>query len=133
MHSKGNYHIYDDKHMVQLDKVEALLRDSYWAKDRNIETIEISINNSVCFSLYHHDEQIGFARIVTDHASVAYIADVMIEAHHRGKGLGKWLVEVVVNDSRWKNLLQLLVTDDAHALYEHFGFSSSHKLMSKVQ
>ncbi|WP_432470289.1 GNAT family N-acetyltransferase [Amphritea sp. HPY] len=130
MYSKDDYQIHDKRNMVQLDKVESLLRKSYWANERDIETIKISIENSVCFSLFHDENQVGFGRVVTDFASVAYVADVIVDPKHRGKGLGKWLVETMINDPRWKNKFQFLVTDDAHALYEKFGFSGSHKLMS---
>jgi len=130
MYSKGNYCIYDDRDKVQFDEVKSLLKQSYWANDRDLETILTSINNSICFSLFHNEIQVGFGRVVTDFASVAYISDVIIDSKHRSEGLGKWLVDTIINDPRWKNLLQLLVTDDAHSLYEQFGFSGSHKLMS---
>jgi len=130
MYSKGNYCISDDRNKVQFDKVKSLLNQSYWANNRDVDTIQTSINNSICFSLFHNEIQIGFGRVVTDFASVAYISDVIIDSKHRSEGLGKWLVDTIINDPRWKNLLQLLVTDDAHSLYEQFGFSVSHKLMS---
>ena len=129
-YEKDNYLICDEKEAVQLDKVEALLRTSYWADNRDIETIKTSIANSVCFSLFCNNEQIGFARVVTDFASVAYIADVIIEPGHRGKGLGKWLMETLINDPRWKSKFQFLATDDAQGLYKRYGFSGSEKLMS---
>jgi GNAT superfamily N-acetyltransferase len=129
-YQNGDYSISDDREAVQLEKVAALLKTSYWANERDLETIQTSINNSICFSLFHHQEQVGFARVVTDMASVAYIADVIIAPSHRGKGLGKWLVETVVTDPRWSNRFQFLATDDAHSLYERHGFSGSHKLMS---
>jgi len=129
-YSKGDYHIYDDRNKIQLDKVESLLKESYWANERNIDTIKVSICNSICFSLSYKGTQIGFGRVVTDFSSVAYISDVIIASEHRSKGLGKWLVETMVNDSRWKGVFQLLVTDDAHSLYERFGFSSKSQLMS---
>ena len=130
MYSKGDYHIHDERNMIQLNKVESMLKSSYWASERDSKTIQTSIDNSVCFSLHHGNNQVGFARVVTDYASVAYIADLIIEPNHRGKGLGKWLMETIVNDSRWINKFQFLVTDDAHKLYEGFGFSGSPKLMS---
>jgi len=130
MYFKDGYYIYDDRKKVQIDDVKSLLKQSYWARDRDIESIRISINNSICFSLFHNKKQVGFGRVVTDFASVAYISDVIIDSEHRSEGLGKWLVDTIVNDSRWKNKFQVLVTDDAHSLYEKFGFSSSHKLMS---
>ncbi|PKG38281.1 GNAT family N-acetyltransferase [Psychromonas sp. Urea-02u-13] len=129
-YEKNEYSIYDERDKVQLDKVESLLRGSYWASERSIEDIKISIENSVCFSLFNAEQQIGFARVVTDFASVAYIADVIINPDFRQKGLGKWLTQVVVNDKRWKTKLQLLVTDDAHTLYQRLGLSNSDKLLS---
>jgi predicted acetyltransferase len=128
--SRGNYYISDDRDEIQLDKVESLLRKSYWANERDLDTIKLSINNSICFSLFYKETQIGFGRVVTDFSSVVYISDVIIASEHRSKGLGKWLVETMVNDSRWKGIFQLLVTDDAHSLYERFGFSSKSQLMS---
>ncbi|MBA6304924.1 GNAT family N-acetyltransferase [Colwellia sp. MB02u-14] len=130
MYFKDNYYISDDRDKVQFDEVKSLLKQSYWANNRDIETIQTSINNSICFSLFHNKRQVGFGRVVTDFASVAYISDVIIDVEHRNEGLGKWLVDTIVNDPRWKRKFQLLVTDDAHSLYEQFGFSSSHKLMS---
>ena len=124
------YRISDDREDIQLDKVEQLLRSSYWASERSLETIKISIANSVCFSLFFDDVQVGFARVVTDFASVAYIADLIVDPEHRSKGLGKWLTEIIVNDSRWCSKFQFLATDDAHGLYEKYGFSTSDKLMS---
>jgi len=129
-YSKGDYHIYDDRNKIQLDKVELLLKKSYWANERNSDTIKVSISNSICFSLFYKKTQIGFGRVVTDFSTVAYISDVIIASEHRSKGLGKWLVETMINDSRWKGVFQLLVTDDAHSLYERFGFSSKSQLMS---
>lgn len=129
-YENGNYRLSDIKHDIQLDKVEALLRSSYWASERPLEVMKVSIENSICFSLFCNDEQVGFARVVTDLASVAYIADLIIHPDHRGKGMGKWMFEVIHNDSRWCSKFQFLVTDDAHGLYELYGFTGSSKLMS---
>lgn len=126
----GNYRISDDRKEVQLDKVEPLLRSSYWASERPLETMKVSIENSICFSLFFDSIQVGFARVVTDFASVAYIADLIIHPDHRAKGIGKWMFEVIHSDSRWCSKFQFLATDDAHGLYEQFGFSGSSKLMS---
>ncbi|BCD97720.1 GNAT family N-acetyltransferase [Marinagarivorans cellulosilyticus] len=125
-----SYRVSDDRNDVQLDKVESLLRLSYWAGDRPLETIKVSIENSICFSLFSDELQVGFARVVTDFATVAYIADLIIHPDHRDKGIGKWMFELIHNDPRWCSKFQFLATDDAHALYEHFGFSGSSKLMS---
>ncbi|MBM7424680.1 GNAT family N-acetyltransferase [Spongiibacter marinus] len=127
---RDEYRISDDRSDVQLDKVEVLLRSSYWAKERPRETMVVSIENSICFSLLHKNEQVGFARVVTDFASVAYIADLIIHPDHRGRGLGKWMFGKISNDPRWNAKFQFLATDDAHGLYEQFGFSGSSKLMS---
>ena len=127
---KEEYQITDDKSELQIDRVKFLLSTSYWAKDRDEETINISIENSVCFSVFHLGVQIGFARVVTDFASVAYIADVIIAKAYQSNGLGKWLVETIVNDERWNKKFLILATDDAQKLYEKYGFSGSCKLMS---
>lgn len=128
--TRENFRISDRKEQIQFDRVEGLLKNSYWASERSAETIFMSIEHSICFSLFCDNVQIGFARVVTDFATVAYICDVIIAPEYRGKGLGKWLVDVLVNDSRWSQKFQFLATNDAHCLYEKFGFSGSHKLMS---
>lgn len=129
-YEQGDFQIYDEREKVQLATVHTLLKQSYWANGRSIDVIKTSIENSVCFSLYKGEEQIGFARVVTDFASVAYLADVIIDEQYRGQGLGKWLTETMVNDSCWKDKFKFLVTDDAHGLYTRQGFRGSDKLMS---
>ena len=129
-YEQGDFQIYDEREKVQLESVQTLLKQSYWANERAIDVIQTSIENSVCFSLYKGEEQIGFARVVTDFASVAYLADVIIYEHYRGQGLGKWLTETMVNDPRWKDKFKFLVTDDAHGLYTRLGFKGSEKVMS---
>ncbi|WP_415901734.1 GNAT family N-acetyltransferase [Neptuniibacter sp. QD29_5] len=129
-YEKEEFRIYDEREMIQLDSVQTLLKQSYWANQRSIDDIKTSIDNSVCFSLFKGEAQIGFARVVTDFASVAYLADVIIDKQYRGQGLGKWLTETMVNDPRWKDKFKFLVTDDAHGLYTRLGFSGSEKLMS---
>ena len=129
-YGNGNYRMSDDRKEVQLDQVELLLRSSYWASKRTLEMMKVSIENSICFSLFFDDVQVGFARVVTDFASVAYIADLIIHPDHRAKGVGTWMFGVIINDPRWCSKFQFLATDDAHGLYEKFGFSGSHKLMS---
>lgn len=133
IYQKNSYRISDDKNDIQLDKLHALLKTSYWANKRDLDTIKCSIEHSECFCLFDGDNQIGFARVVTDFASVAYIADVIVNDQYRANGLGKWLVEVVVNDPRWKSIFKLLATDDAHTLYERFGFVQSSMLMSTAK
>ncbi len=128
---KDNFHITDNKSDVKIDFVETLLRNSYWAETRSLELIKISIENSICFSLFKGDKQIGFARVVTDYATFGYLADVLIEETQRGFGLGKWLVETIIHDKRWVNKLQLLATRDAHSLYERYGFTKDEFVMGR--
>ncbi|WP_440876774.1 GNAT family N-acetyltransferase [Thalassotalea sp. PLHSN55] len=129
MYIKNNYIIYKSKNYVDVHRVKQLLSASYWAADRSFADIKLSIEHSECFSLYEGDLQIGFARVVTDYSTFAYLADVIIDHQYRSKGLGKWLVDIVVNDSRWRKKFLVLATDDAHQLYEKHGFKQSAKLM----
>ncbi|KZN45075.1 GNAT family N-acetyltransferase [Pseudoalteromonas luteoviolacea] len=129
-YKKDNYRISDSREDIQLEQVESLLRSSYWASKRDLATIKTSIKNSECFSLFYQEHQVGFARVVTDFATVAYVADLIIHPDHRSQGLGVWLTETIVNDPRWCTKFKFLVTDDAHSLYEKFGFSGSPKLLS---
>lgn len=100
-----------------------LARDSYWARKRTVEQTKTALENSVCFGLYHKDNQIGFARVVSDHATFAYLGDVFILAEFRGQGLSKWLMETVVSHPDLQGLRRwVLATRDAHGLYEQFGF-----------
>jgi len=129
--SINEYIITDEPTAVDFDTVAKLLSKTYWAEHRTEETIRKSIEHSVCFSLFHEEQQIGFARVVTDFSTFGYLADVIIQDEHRGKGLGKWFVETIVNDSRWRNLFLMLGTLDAHGLYEKYGFKTSERLMGR--
>jgi len=91
-------------------------------KTRPIETINKTIENSVCFGVYHGSRQIGFARVVTDEAVIFWLGDVFIDEEYRGKGIGKKLIETIVNDDKFKGLYGLLGTADAHGLYEQYGY-----------
>ena len=102
------------------------MHKSYWAAERNPEVIKKSIENSIVFGVYEKDSQseklVGMARVITDFATTFYIADVIVDEKYRGKGIGKKLISTIVSDNRFSNLLGLLVTRDAHGLYEQFGF-----------
>jgi len=117
------YLISDDKTKIQVKKVCQLLSKSYWAKDRPREIIEKSIINSICFGVYENENQIGFARCVTDYSTVYWLSDVIIDYNYRGLGLGKELVKAVVGDEQLKGCFGILATSDAHGLYEKFGFN----------
>ena len=87
------------------------------------EVVERTIRNSLCFGIYHRSAQVGFARIVTDKATFALLADVFILSAHRGKGLSKWLMRCATEHGDLRNLRRLLLlTSDAHGLYRQFGF-----------
>jgi GNAT superfamily N-acetyltransferase len=117
-----DYVISDDKNRLNLDTLLGFLKRSYWASDRSRESTEKAIANSLCIGVYHLNKQIGFARIVTDYATVYYLCDVFIDENHRGAGIGKKLIEAIVNYDELIDLTGLLGTKDAHSLYEHYGF-----------
>ena len=102
------------------------LSRSYWAKDRSLETVQQAINGSLTFGLFYKNQQIGMARVVTDTVIMAYLADVYILEEFRGKDLGKWLIETIVNYEPLKEIKNFILhTKDAHGLYEQFGFKNT--------
>lgn len=122
---KGKYLISTDKSKLDVKVIQNFLSNSYWAKNRPLKITKLSIKNSLCFGLYYKNDLIGFARVITDYATFAYLADVFILEEHRGKGLSKWLMEVILNYGEIQNLRRwFLATSDAHKLYEKFGFTS---------
>lgn len=121
----GEYEISDDPARLDLDAVERLLHGTYWAALRSREVIEKSIAHSICVAAYCRGALVGFARIVTDGTTIAWICDVVIDDAHRGAGLGKALVEAVVTHPEIADVRQILATKDAHTLYEKFGFERS--------
>ncbi|WP_078549933.1 GNAT family N-acetyltransferase [Litchfieldia alkalitelluris] len=120
--NKGQFLISDDKDKIQIELVLRLLLGSYWAKDLEREVIEKAIQNSVCFGIYCDNKQIGFARAITDRAVMTWILDVIVDEQFRGNGLGKWLVECMLNHPELKDTKFRLTTSDAHELYRKFGF-----------
>lgn len=118
----GEFIISDDKARLQLDRVCDLLKTSYWAGERSREAIERSIQNSLCFGVYFAGEQVGFARCVTDYATMFWLADVMIDERFRGQGLGKALVDMILRHEKLQGLTGTLATRDAQGLYQRFGF-----------
>lgn len=120
--SYKDYLISNNRNLLSLDRIVDLLSRSYWAGQRSREKIVESIRNSECFGVYQNDDQVGFARIVTDYAVMYWLCDVFIDENHRKQGLGKKLIETIVNDETFSNLTGILGTTDAHSLYEKFGF-----------
>jgi GNAT superfamily N-acetyltransferase len=125
---RDDYTLTDDKSRLDLDTVCALLHTTYWATSRPREIIARSIEHSMCFVLLHKGQQVGGARAVTDHATFAWICDVIIAPEHRGRGLGKWMVECVLAHPDLQTSTQVLRTRDAHTLYERFGFERTEYL-----
>ena len=121
--SRGPYTISTDPARLDLDAVHAFLDRSYWAAGIPAEVVRRAAAHSLCFGLYHGTEQIGFARVITDRATFAYLADVYVLEAHRGQGLAEWLMEVILAHPALQGLRRfLLVTRDAHGLYARFGF-----------
>jgi GNAT superfamily N-acetyltransferase len=120
----GRYEVSTDPHRLDVDVIHTFLtEDSYWSPGIPRATVERAIRNSLCFGVYHTTGQIGFARIVTDKATFALLADVFILEPHRGKGLSKGLMRCVMEHEDLQGLRRwLLLTSDAHDLYRQFGF-----------
>jgi GNAT superfamily N-acetyltransferase len=124
-YTKGQYWITTDPQKLDLDAIHAYLSRSFWAEGIPKETMAKAIANSLCFGLFAGGEQIGLARVVTDRATFAYLCDVYVLESHRGRGLGKWLIETVMAHPDLQGLRRFqLVTRDAHGLYSRHGFET---------
>ncbi len=124
MKNEGGYSISTDSGHLDIGFIHDFLsRKSYWAQGRPRETVELSIRNSVCVGAYAPDgRQAGFARAVTDQATFAWICDVFVDEAHRGKGLGKRLIQAMVSHPSLKGVKRLVLgTRDAHELYRRYG------------
>lgn len=121
----GEYDIDTDRRRLDIAAIHKFLsQESYWAASRPLEQTLTAIENSDCFGVFKGREQVGFARVVTDRATFAYIGDVYIIEEHRGKGLSKWLMKVIVEQPDLQRLRRwILATRDAHGLYEQYGFT----------
>ena len=121
-HHEG-FTISTDNLKLQLNRIHDYLSNkSYWAENRPFEIVEKSIRNSLCFGVFTCNEQIGFARVVTDYSTFAWLCDVFILEDYRGQGIGKWLVECVVNHPELNRVkCILLASRNAHELYRKYG------------
>ena len=122
---RDGYEISTDPARLDLDRVEALIRTSYWAADRTRASTEISLRNSRCFGLYDasNGRQIGLTRVVTDYATFAWVCDVIVDEEYRGNGLGIWMMETVLADPQLRGVRRwTLATRNAHRLYARIGF-----------
>ena len=118
-------YISNNKEDLDIPKIHRCIsEDSYWGKGRTLEDVQKTIDNSFCFGLYSEtNEQLGFARVVTDFVVFAYVMDVIIFKNHQGKGLGDKLISHIMEcDALSKIKTFALKTKDAHSLYERFGF-----------
>ena len=114
---------------MDLELIHAFVSSSYWAKNIPFETFERSLENSLCFGVFTElNEQAAFARMITDYATAAYLADVFVVEGHRSRGVGKWLMQQIVEHPKLQGLRRItLATRDAHGFYQQFGFTSLNK------
>lgn len=122
--TQGEYSISTDPWRLDIDAIHAYLTRSYWAKGVSKAVVAKALQNSLCFGLYAGAAQIGFARVITDNATFAYLSDVYVLEGYRGRGLGKWLMSVIVSHPDLQGLRRFaLATRDAQGLYLQFGFT----------
>lgn len=127
-YQRGEFTISSDKSRLDIEVIHRFLDTSYWAAGRSPETIRRSIENSLTFGVYKGDQLVGFARVITDYATFAWIADVFILESFQGQGLGKWLIEVIITHPELQGFRRwVLATKDAHELYRRFGFNELKK------
>ncbi len=135
--SRDQFVISTDRDRLDVDAIHAYLSHSYWAAGIPRELVARSIQGSLCFGLYLDKTQIGFARVISDRATFAYLADVYVLEGYRGLGLAKWLMSVVMSHPDLQGVRRfMLVTRDAHGLYEQYGFrqiESPRRLMEIVR
>ena len=120
---KDNFIISTDKEKLDIKMIYRFLSQSYWASNRTLEQVKESIKHSLCFGVYQPETQIGFARIISDYSTFSYLADVFIIPEFRGLGLGKWLVETIFSLDEVRNVRCMLLTTNAHKIYEQVDFT----------
>jgi GNAT superfamily N-acetyltransferase len=125
-----------DKRKLDIPFIQHFLKDIYWEAARTIEEVQTTIDHSFCFGIYLNNQQIGFARVITDYVVFAYMMDVFIDEAHRGKGYSIILIEAIINEPQLQNVkIWRLATRDAHHVYEKFGFkllAHPERMMEKV-
>ena len=120
----GDFELTTDPARIDLKAVHQFLTNSYWAAGIPLATVERSIENSLCFGIYKGNHQVGFARVITDRATFAYLGDVFVLPEYRGQGLSKWMMECIMAHPDLQGLRRwCLLTRDAHGLYRQFGFT----------
>jgi GNAT superfamily N-acetyltransferase len=119
----GGYTVSTDSTRLDLDLIHQFLTNAYWSEGIPREVVARSIENSLCFGVFEGQRQVGFARVITDYSTYAYLADVFIVESHRGRGLAKFLMECITKNPELQGLRRwTLATRDAHSLYAKFGF-----------
>ena len=125
-----------DKNKLNVPFIQNFLKDIYWAAGRTIDEVQTTIDASFCFGIYLDDEQVGFARVITDYVVFAYMMDVFIDEKYRGKGYSSILIDAMMKESKLQQVkIWRLATSDAHYLYEKFGFTPlahPEKMMEKI-
>ena len=133
---RGEFEISTDRERLDREAIHAFLSNSYWARGIPRAVLDRSIENSLCFGVYEGRRLVGFARVITDLSTFAYLADVFVLESHRGRGLSRWLMEIIRGHPQLQGLRRwTLATRDAHGLYEKFGFrrlASPDRLMEIV-
>lgn len=122
---RGEFIISTSRARLSVDVIHGFLTNCYWAKGVPRQVVERSIQHALCFGIYDGEgAQVGFARVISDFATIAYIGDVFVLETHRGRGLGKWLMQCIMQHPALQNLRRwILTTRDAHALYSQVGFT----------
>jgi N-acetylglutamate synthase-like GNAT family acetyltransferase len=121
--NRDQFLISTDKKKINLEDTYQYIKKTYWGKTRTVSQMAKAIQHSLCFGVYEGEKQIGFARVITDHCLFAYLADVFIDDKFQDQGLGKWLIETILNAEQLQEVKTwMLLTNDAHGLYEKFGF-----------
>jgi GNAT superfamily N-acetyltransferase len=123
---RGELLISTDRERLDLNMIHGFLTNCYWAKGIPREVVARSIEHALCFGIYDGEgAQVGFARVISDFATIAYVGDVFVLDTHRGRGLGKWLMQCITEHPALQSLRRwILTTRDAHGLYSQFGFTS---------
>ena len=122
--TRGDYVVTTNPSDQDIEVIHGFLAQSYWAKGIPKETVKKSLNGALCFALLYQGRQIGFARVISDFATIAYLGDVFVLAEHQGQGLSKWLMDCIVAHPELQGMRRwLLATSDAHGLYEKYGFT----------
>ncbi|MEN9610312.1 MAG: hypothetical protein RLZZ628_1126 [Bacteroidota bacterium] len=121
---KGDFQLTTDATQMNLTVIhDFLANQSYWAKNIPFEIVKKAVENSLNFGLFQGEIQVGYARVITDYATMAYLADVFVLPEYRGKGLSKWLMETIMNHPDLQGFRRwILLTQDAHELYKQFGW-----------